>query len=93
VGGGVVEDQKPLMRFSNSCGSGSRPIGIIQAPLNIKVRLHQVHIALALRTHNGVVVNAQPGTDAFKGAAMKAHRYRKSGGRGRHSAVPPHRAL
>src|SRR5690348_14769997 len=34
--------------------------------MSIKVGLHQVHIALALSTHNGLVVNAQPGTDPFK---------------------------
>ena len=68
VGGGVVEDEKPLMRFFELLrGPGQGQLVVIQAPLNIKVRLHQVHIALALGTHNGVVVNAQPGTDAFKG--------------------------
>src|SRR5256885_5435284 len=28
---------------------------------------HQVHVALALGTDNGLVVNGQPGTDALKG--------------------------
>src|SRR6266581_8322721 len=40
VGGGVVEDQKPLMRFFELLrGPGQGQLVVIQAPLNIKVRL------------------------------------------------------
>jgi hypothetical protein len=39
---------------------------VVEAPLHIEVRFHQVHIAFPLGTHNGGVVNLQPGTDGFK---------------------------
>src|SRR5215471_7687741 len=38
---------------------------------DIKVGLHEVHIALALGTHDGMVVNAQPGADAFESVGHK----------------------
>ena len=68
VGGGVVEREKPLMRLVKlAWGPGQGQLVVIQAALNITMSLHQVHVALALGTHNGLMVNAKPSTDAFKG--------------------------
>ena len=66
--GGVVEGEKLLMRFVKLVGSpGQRQLVVIQAPLDVKVCFHQVLVALARGTHNGLMVNAQPATDALKG--------------------------
>jgi hypothetical protein len=72
VGSGVVEREKPLMRLVKlRWGPGQGQLVVIQASLNIKMSLHQVHVALALGTHNGLMVNAKPRTDTFKGLRNK----------------------
>src|SRR5712664_763485 len=68
VGGGVVELQKVLMgllELQQRLRQGK--LIVIQAPLDVEMCLHQVHVALALGAHNRVVVNAQTRTDPFKG--------------------------
>ena len=73
MGGGVVEGEKPLMRLvklTRGPGQGQRVV--IQAALNIKMGLHQVHVALALGTDNGLVVNVQPAQTPSKASEMKA---------------------
>src|SRR4029434_23593 len=67
VRGGVVEGKKPLMRLVKLVGRpGQGQLVVIQTPLDVEMRFHQVHVALPRRTHNCLVVNGQPGTDALK---------------------------
>ena len=53
--------------FKLEWGPRQRKLVVIQAPLDVEVRFHEVHVALTLGAHNGLVVNAQTRTDAFKG--------------------------
>src|SRR4029450_10502395 len=64
----VVEREKPLMRLSKlTRGPGQGQLVVIQSALDVEMGFHQVHVALALGTDNGLVINIQPGTDALKG--------------------------
>jgi hypothetical protein len=55
---GVVEFEKALRRLLELEGRAcERKLVVIHAPLDVKVGLDQVHIALALGAHDGDVVN------------------------------------
>ena len=47
-------------------GAGQGELVVIQPPLDIKVRLHQVLIALALGADDRLMLDLQPRTDRFK---------------------------
>jgi hypothetical protein len=44
-----------------------RKLVVVQAALNIKVCFHEIQIALAFATDNGLVVNVKAITDGFQG--------------------------
>src|SRR5215471_19324486 len=69
MGGGVVKLQKVLMSLLElqRCLRQGKLI-VIQAPLDIKMCLHEVLIAFALRADNRLMLNLQPFTDRLEGA-------------------------
>ena len=65
--GGIVELDKVLvspLEFPWRPRRGK--LIVIQPSLDVKMGLHQIHIAFALRTDNGLVINLQACTDRFK---------------------------
>jgi len=59
MGGGVVELEKVLVGLLElqRCAC-QRELVIIQAPLNIEMTLHEIHVAFALGTGNRLMVHA-----------------------------------
>ena len=63
----IVESDERLMGL---CQLGrcvaERKLVVVQASLNVEMRLHQIHVTFALGADNGLVVNLQAPTDRFE---------------------------
>ena len=66
---GVVGLHEELVHLLELRGRlGQRKLIVKQAPLDIKMRLHQIFVAFPLGTDNSLVVNRQTRTDRSKSA-------------------------
>ena len=64
---GVVEpDERLVGLFQLGRCVAQRKLVVVQASLNVEMRLHQIHVTLALGAENGLVVNFQTRTDHFE---------------------------
>jgi hypothetical protein len=61
---GVDERLMALLELRRRAGQGK--LVVIQPPLDVEMRLHQVLIALAFGALNRLMVNLQAATDRFK---------------------------
>jgi hypothetical protein len=63
----VVEPDERLMGlFQLGRCVAQRKLVVVQASLNVEMRLHQIHVTFALGTDNGLMVNLQARTDRFE---------------------------
>jgi hypothetical protein len=64
---GVVRlDERLVVLLKRRRGAGEGELIVVEAPLDVEMRLHQVLIALALGADEGLMLDLQPRTHGFK---------------------------
>jgi hypothetical protein len=67
MGGSVIRlDEGPVSLLELRRGAGEGELIVVEAPLNVKMGLHEVLIALAFGALDRLVLNLQPRTDRFE---------------------------